>query len=239
MDIKEFEEVMNKYLNKINIELSKEQISKFYEYMSMLIEWNKVVNLTAITEPKDIILKHFIDSLTVLNSIDKEAQIIDVGTGAGFPGIPIKIAYPDTKVVLMDSLNKRINFLNEIINKLELKDIKAIHGRAEDVGRQKEHREKYDVATARAVAPLNVLLEYLMPFVKVNGKCICMKGANIDIELEQSKNAIKLLGGELENKLEFNLADTDNSRCIIKINKIKGLSNVYPRKAGTPSKKPL
>ncbi len=239
MDIKEFEEVMRNYLNKINVELSKEQINKFFEYMNLLMEWNKVVNLTAITDPKDIILKHFIDSLTVLDSIDKDAQIIDVGTGAGFPGIPIKIAYPNTKVVLLDSLNKRINFLNEVIKKLELDNINTVHGRAEDLGREKEHREKYDIAIARAVAPLNVLTEYLIPFVKIEGKCICMKGVNTDEELDQSKNALKILGGELINKQEFNLAETNNSRCIIEIKKIKELSNIFPRKAGTPSKKPL
>ena len=239
MDINQFEETMHEFLKKINIDLSKEQVKQFYDYMNLLIESNKVMNLTAITEPKEIIIKHFIDSLTVLETINKEDSIIDVGTGAGFPGIPIKIAYPKTKIVLLDSLNKRINFLNDVITKLKLENISTIHGRAEELGRGNNHREKYDIAIARAVAPLNILTEYLMPFVKINGKCICMKSANIDSELEQSKNAIKVLGGTLERKTGFNLADTEYYRCIIEIKKIKELSKTYPRKPGTPSKKPL
>ena len=239
MDIKEFENTMTMYLKELNIELSETQIQQFYDYMNILIKWNEVMNLTAITEPGDIIIKHFIDSLTVLNSIDKNSRIIDVGTGAGFPGLPIKIAYPETKVVLLDSLNKRINFLNEVINNLGLKDIETIHGRAEDIGRDKNHREKYDIAIARAVAPLNVLLEYLMPFVKVRGKCICMKSANIKEELENSSNAIKVLNGKIADDNEFCLPKTDIKRSIIQIKKEKNISNIYPRKSGAPSKSPL
>lgn len=239
MKIDEFKKTMTKYLNIINVKLSEEQLSKFYNYMNLLIEWNEVMNLTAITEPNEIIIKHFIDSLSVLDKIDKASTIIDVGTGAGFPGIPIKIAYPKTKVVLLDSLNKRINFLNKVIEKLDLKNIKAIHGRAEDIGRDKEHREKYDIAIARAVAPLNILLEYLMPFVKVEGKCICMKGSNVEKELEDSKKAINILNGTLEKSEEFNLANTENRRSMIEIKKTKLISNIYPRKSGVPSKKPL
>lgn len=239
MDFNQFEQLMLEYAKKINISLSKEQLMQFYEYMNLLIKWNKVINLTSIIEPKEIIIKHFIDSLTVLDTIDKNDTIIDVGTGAGFPGIPIKIVFPETEVVLLDSLNKRIIFLNEVIEKLKLKGIKTIHGRAEDLGRDNFHREKYDIAIARAVAPLNILMEYLMPFVKVEGKCICMKGSTIEEELENSKNAIKVLNGELLEEKEFNLPNTDIKRSIIEIKKINLTSNVYPRKAGTPSKKPL
>ena len=239
MNIDEFENTIKKYLKELNIELSEKQIKQFYDYMNILIEWNKVMNLTAITDPKDIIIKHFIDSLTVLENIDKNSCIIDVGTGAGFPGIPIKIAYPTTNVVLLDSLNKRITFLDEVINKLELKDIKAVHGRAEDIGQDNNYREKYDIAIARAVASLNVLIEYLMPFIKIGGKCICMKSSNIDEELNSSKNAIKILNGELETNRSFIIPDTDIRRSIIEIKKKKAISNIYPRKAGTPSKNPL
>ena len=239
MDINTFADTMQNYLKELNIELSSRQIEQFYNYMDLLIEWNKVINLTGIVEPNDIIIKHFIDSLTVLNSIKKTDSIIDVGTGAGFPGIPIKIAYPETKIVLLDSLNKRINFLDEVINKLELKDIQTIHGRAEDLGQDKNHREKYDIAIARAVAPLNVLLEYLSPFVKVNGKCICMKGSNYLEEIENSKNAINVLGLGEENIQEFVIPNTDIKRAIITVKREKELSKEYPRKAGTPVKKPL
>ncbi len=239
MDIKEFEQTMSENLKQLNIELSNVQIEQFYDYMNILIEWNKVMNLTGITEPKEIIIKHFIDSLTVLNKIDKQSKIIDVGTGAGFPGIPIKIAFPKTEVVLLDSLNKRINFLNEVIEKLKLKNIKTIHGRAEDNGKDKMYREKYDIAIARAVAPLNILLEYLMPFVKVNGKCICMKGSNSEEEIKNSNNAVKILGGKVINKEEFFITNTDIKRSIIEIEKTKNTSNTYPRKAGTPTRNPL
>ena len=239
MDFNNFENEMVFYLKELNITLSKEQIEKFYTYMNLLIEWNKAINLTGITEPKEIIIKHFIDSLTVLDKIDKVDTIIDVGTGAGFPGIPIKIVYPEAKIVLLDSLNKRINFLNEVINKLELEGIQTIHGRAEDFGRDKNHREKYNIAIARAVAPLNILLEYLMPFAEVGGKCICMKGSKVAEEIENSKKAIDLLGGIFIEKKEFNLPNTDINRTIIEIKKNNQISKLYPRKAGTPAKNPL
>ena len=239
MDLNKFKELMNENSKELNIELTDLQLEQFYNYMNILIEWNKFMNLTGITEPEEIITKHFIDSLTVLDKIGKNATIIDVGTGAGFPGIPIKIAFPETKVVLLDSLNKRIKFLNEIIEKLNLKNIETIHGRAEEYGRNKNHREKYDIAIARAVAPLNILLEYLMPFAKVNGKCLCMKGSSSEEEIQSGKNAIKILGGELIKTEEFYIPNTDMKRRIIQVNKIKETNNKYPRKAGTPSKEPL
>lgn len=239
MEIEEFKDTMRFYLKELNIDLSEKQLEQFYEYMNILTEWNKVMNLTAITEPKEIIIKHFVDSLTVLNKIDKKATIIDVGTGAGFPGIPIKIACPSVKVVLLDSLNKRINFLNEVISKLELKDIKTFHGRAEDYGKDKNHREKYDIAIARAVAPLNVLIEYLMPFAKLNGKCICMKGTEVEEEIENSKRGIQILGGDKIITGDFSIPNTDIERSIIIIEKNKLTDKKYPRRAGTPSKEPL
>ena len=219
MDILEFEQIMIKYSKGMDISLSKTQLNQFYDYMNLLIEWNKTMNLTAIVDPKEIIVKHFIDSLTVAEHINKNDAIIDVGTGAGFPGIPIKIMFPETKVVLLDSLNKRIMFLNEVINKLKLKNIQTIHGRAEDFGRDKKHRERYDIAIARAVAPLNILLEYLMPFVKVDGQCICMKGSNAKEEIENSKNALKILDGKIESQKEFTLINTVMTRTIVRIKK--------------------
>lgn len=239
MNIEKFKELMDNYLKELDIELSDLQLNQFYRYMNLLIEWNKVMNLTGITDPEEIIIKHFIDSLTVLDKIDKRDSIIDVGTGAGFPGIPIKIAFPETKVVLLDSLNKRIKFLNEVIEQLQLDNIETIHGRAEDYGKDKKHREKYDIAIARAVAPLNILLEYLMPFTKVKGKVLCMKASNSEEEIKNSSNAIKILGGELVNTEEFCIPTTDIKRRIIQVNKVKETNKKYPRKAGTPSKEPL
>lgn len=239
MEKEDFKRIMIENLKEINIYLSDFQLEQFYNYMNILIEWNKFMNLTGITDPKEIIIKHFIDSLTVLDKIDKNNTIIDVGTGAGFPGIPIKIASPDTEVVLLDSLNKRVNFLNEVIKKLQLKGIKTIHGRAEDYGRDKNYREKYDVAIARAVAPLNILLEYLMPFVRVKGKCLCMKGVNSEEEIFLSKRAIEKLGGKLIYTEEFLIPNTDMKRKIVEIEKIKNTEEKYPRKAGIPSKEPL
>ncbi len=239
MEENKFKEIMIDNLKDLNIELSNIQLEQFYKYMNILIGWNKVMNLTAIVEPSEIVTKHFVDSLTILDKVEKNSVIIDVGTGAGFPGIPIKIAFPETEVVLLDSLGKRIRFLDEVIEKLNLKKIKAIHGRAEDYGRDREHREKYDIAVARAVAPLNILLEYLMPFVKVGGKCICMKGSNSEDEINKSTNAIKLLGGEMIETDEFFIPNTDIKRKIIEVNKMKQISEKYPRKAGIPSKQPL
>lgn len=239
MEIEEFKNEMRFYLKELNVDLSENQLEQFYDYMNILTEWNKVMNLTAITEPNEIIIKHFVDSLTILDKIENKKVIIDVGTGAGFPGIPIKIACPEVKVVLLDSLNKRIKFLNEVIDKLKLENIEAVHGRAEDYGRDKNYREKYDVAIARAVAPLNILLEYLMPFVKVKGICLCMKAVNTDEEIENSKRGVKLLGGDKISIDDFSIPNADIARRIIKIEKSKSTDKRYPRKAGTPSKEPL
>ena len=225
--------------NKININLTEEQIDKFYKYMKLLLEWNEKINLTAITDENEIILKHFIDSLTSLKYIKENDNIIDVGTGAGFPGIPIAIMMPNTKITLLDSLNKRINFLNEVIKELNLKNVETIHSRSEDCGKDILYREKYDISIARAVANLSTLSEYLLPFVKIDGKMICMKGSEVEEELNNSKYAIKELGGEISLQDEFCLPDTDIKRNIIVIKKIKYTPKLYPRKAGLPSKEPL
>lgn len=239
MELEEFTKIFNNYLEKLNLTLTEEQIEKFYNYMNLLIEWNKKINLTAIVELKDIILKHFIDSLTIVKYIKEGETIIDVGTGAGFPGIPLKIAREDLKITLADSLNKRINFLNEVINKLDLKNIETIHTRAEELGKNKKYREKFDIATSRAVANMSTLSEYLIPFIKVKGRCICMKSSDIDTELENAKKAINILGCEIESKDKFNLPNSDLGRSVIILRKVKNTPSKFPRKAGTPAKEPI
>lgn len=233
-----FSEELEIASKQIEIELTKEQIEKYYKYMNLLLEWNEKINLTAITEPKEIILKHFIDSLTITKYIKDNEKLIDVGTGAGFPGIPLSIVKENTNIVLLDSLNKRINFLEEVKQNLKLKNITTIHGRAEEFGKNKKERESYDIATSRAVAPLNILLEYLLPLVKVGGKAICMKGPNIE-EIENAKNALEILGGQIEKVEEIILPNSDIKRNIIIIKKIKNTPSKYPRKPGTPSKEPI
>lgn len=239
MDIIEFKKIMNEYASEIDIVFNDKQIEQFYKYMNLLLEWNEKINLTAITEKKDVILKHFIDSLTISKYIEENSTLVDIGTGAGFPGIPIKIYRPDVKVTLVDSLNKRINFLNEIISELELKDINTIHSRVEEFGKNKRYREQFDIVTARAVANLTVLSEYLLPLTKIDGKCICMKGSEIQEEFNDSKNAIRILGGQIENIYKFNLPKSDILRNIVIIKKVKNTPNKYPRKPGTPSKEPI
>ena len=239
MELEKFEELMKFYGEQIDITFEKSQIEQFYKYMNLLIEWNEKINLTAIIEPEEIILKHFIDSLTICKYIENNATLADVGTGAGFPGIPLKIYRPDIKITLVDSLNKRINFLNEVINNLELKNIVTIHSRVEDFGKNKNYREKYDYVTARAVANLNTLSEYLVPIVKVNGKAICMKGNDVQDEVDNAKHAIKILGGTVEKVDYFKLPNSDISRNIIVVKKVNNTPARFPRKAGIPSKEPL
>ena len=233
----EFSKKMKEFSN--GIELLDEQIEKFYMYMNLLLEWNEKINLTAIVKPEEIILKHFIDSIAISKYIEQNAKIVDVGTGAGFPGIPLKIIRNDLEIVLLDSLNKRINFLNEVIAKLQLTKISAIHGRVEEFAKNKKYRETFDYATSRAVANLSTLSEYLIPLVKLNGSCICMKGSDISEELNNSKNAVFVLGGEIQLIDEFKLPNSNISRSVILIKKVKDTPNKYPRKAGIPSKNPL
>ena len=239
MEYTDFFNILKEQAEKIQINLNDEQISRFHTYMNMLLEWNEKMNLTAITEPKEIILKHFIDSLTINKYIDQNVNIIDIGTGAGFPGIPIKIIRDDLDITLMDSLNKRINFLNQVIEKNNLKEIKTIHARAEELARNKQFREKFSIATSRAVAPLNVLLEYMLPFVKVGGYCVCMKGSNIDDEIKNAEKALKVLNGKIEKIETFYLPESEFGRNIILVKKIGNIPAKFPRKAGTPSKEPL
>lgn len=239
MNIEEFKKIMIFYGEKIDIKFTEEQLNQFYEYMNLLLEWNEKINLTAITDPNEVILKHFIDSLTINKYIKENSTFADVGTGAGFPGIPLKILRPDLKITLVDSLNKRINFLNEVINKLNLVNIETLHSRIEDFGKDKKYRESFDFVTARAVANLAVLSEYLLPIAKVGGQCVCMKGSSVEEELSNGKNAIKVLGGKIKNIDEFVLPDSDMSRNVIIIDKIKNTPNKYPRKAGIPVKEPL
>ena len=237
MDLINFTSRMKEECKKINVNLEPEQIEQFYTYMQELIEWNNKINLTAIIEPEEIIKKHFIDCLSIIKYIKDDNKIIDVGTGAGFPGIPIKIANKSLNITLLDSLNKRISFLNEIITKLKLRNIETVHARAEEYIANGK-REKYDIAVSRAVANLPTLLEYLMPYVKVNGICICMKGPKAQAELEESKKAIEILGGRLE-KIENIKIDENMDRNIIIIRKIKNTPNAYPRKAGKPGREPI
>ena len=237
MNLEEFSIDLKEKSNKINVKIKDKEVEQFYEYMNSLLEWNEKINLTAITEPKEVILKHFIDSITIQKYIQKENSVVDVGTGAGFPGIPLNIVNNEAKYTLVDSLNKRIKFLDEIIDKLNLKNIETVHSRAEDFA--KENRETYDVATSRAVAALNVLLEYLLPLVKVGGLCICMKGSNVQEEIEASSNALKILGGQIEKVEQITLPDSDIIRNIVIVRKVTKTSSKYPRKAGLPSKEPL
>ena len=239
MEIKEFSEQLKDNLKNINVSLDENQVEIFYKYMQLLIEWNEKMNLTAITEPQDIIVKHFVDSLTIEKYINKDAKVIDIGTGAGFPGVPLSIARSDLKVTLMDSLNKRISFLDAVIKENNLNNVDTVHSRAEELARNKEFREQFDVVTSRAVASLNVLLEYMLPFTKVGGYCICMKASNIEEELDNSKKALELLNGKIEKIETLELPGTDYGRNIIIIKKINNISNKYPRKPGTPSKEPI
>lgn len=235
----EFDKIIQEQANEIGIVLEKEQINQLYTYMQLLLEWNKKINLTAITQPREIITKHFIDSMTIAKYIEKNAKLIDVGTGAGFPGIPLKIIRRDIKVTLLDSLNKRICFLKEVIEQLELTKIEAIHARVEELGKNKKYRESFDCATSRAVANLSTLVEYLIPLVKINGCCISMKGSKIEDEMQQSKSAISVLGGKIEKLEKFSLPQSDIDRNIIMIRKAKNTPTKYPRKPGTPVKEPI
>ena len=219
-------------------DLTLEYVENFSKYGDLLLEWNKIMNLTAVTDEREIVLKHYIDSITILPYLDRICckTFIDIGTGAGFPGIPVKILRPDINVVLLDSLGKRVNFLNIVISELGLKEIRAVHMRAEDGGRAPEFREKFDCAAARAVAPMNILLEYCMPFVKKNGHFIAMKG---NAEEESYENALQELGGKVELEDVFTLPESDFARRIICVKKNHFLSTRYPRKAGIPRKSPL
>lgn len=239
MDIDRFRDLMCFYGKGLGFVFDDLQLDRFFGYMNLLLEWNERINLTAIVQPEDVILKHFIDSLTISKFIDENASVADVGTGAGFPGLALKIFRPDLEITLVDSLNKRVSFLNEVISTLDLKGVYTVHSRVEDFGRDKMFRERFDYATARAVANISVLSEYLLPIVSVGGKCICMKGSNVSEELNIGRNAINVLGGTIEDIFDFYLPESDIARNVIVINKINTTPKKFPRKAGIPVKEPL
>lgn len=234
-------QIFENKLASLGITLTEKQKEQFHKFYELLIEWNKVMNLTGITEYEEVNEKHFVDSVSIIKAVDinQIKTVIDVGTGAGFPGIPLKIAFPHLKVVLLDSLNKRINFLNKVIEELGLKDIETIHGRAEDYAKQVEYREQFDLCVSRAVANLATLSEYCLPYVNVNGFFISYKSGEIDDELQGAKKAIGLLGGNLNDVVKFQLPGSDIGRSFVKIKKIQNTAKKYPRKAGLPAKEPL
>lgn len=228
-------------LKELNIQINEIQKKQFDTFYSMMVEWNKVMNLTGITEYEEVIEKHFVDSLSIVNIFDLSEvnTVIDVGTGAGFPGIPLKIAFPHLKITLLDSLNKRIHFLDSVIDELKLDGIYTIHGRAEDFAKKDDYRERYDLCVSRAVANLSTLSEYCLPYIRVGGMFISYKSGDVDDEVLESKKAISILGGKLDNVVKFQLPGTDINRSFTKIEKIKNTGKKYPRKAGLPSKEPL
>lgn len=234
-------EVFKKETADLGIILTDEQIQQFITYYEMLVEKNKVMNLTGITEFDEVLKKHFVDSLAITRVMDlsKVERILDIGTGAGFPGLPIKIAFPHVKVTLLDSLKKRLLFLDEVIAEIHLQDIRTLHGRAEDFARKKEYRETYDLCVSRAVANLATLSEYCLPYVKKEGCFVSYKSGKIQDELAESKGAIFLLGGTLEDTVKFSLPDSDIERSFVVVKKVKNTPGKYPRKAGLPSKEPL
>lgn len=262
-------EFLKNTLEKIGYSLTDKQCEQFNTFHKLLCEWNEFMNLTGITDYEEVVIKHFMDSLAVncVYNFSENEKVVDIGTGAGFPGIPLKIAYPDIRITLLDSLNKRINFLNEVIDKTSLNiktdnlqnmyhdsqkvvitnsdlhiddnNVETLHGRAEDYAKKKEYREQYDVCVSRAVANLATLSEYCIPFVKVGGVFISYKAGNLEEEINTSKNAIKLLGGKIEKVESIILPDTDIERTFVVIRKQEATKNKYPRKAGLPSKEPL
>lgn len=225
----------------LGLELGENEINQFITFKDMLKEWNEKINITSITDDVEIDIKHFIDSITPLTTeyLKENVKLVDIGTGGGFPGIPLKIMRKDLDILLLDSTMKRINFLNEVVNKLKLENIEPVHGRAEELGRDIKYREKYDVAISRAVASLNTLCEYCLPFVKIGGYFISMKGSDIEEELEEAKNSVKILGGKISDVKIINLPLSDITHSLIIIKKIKETPTKYPRAGGKPKKKPL
>ncbi|MBQ1461029.1 MAG: 16S rRNA (guanine(527)-N(7))-methyltransferase RsmG [Selenomonas sp.] len=236
-----FKEELQKAAAEYGINLSETQIAQYNRYFELLIEWNEKINLTAITAPKDVAIKHIIDSITAYDAALFQAgtTVIDVGTGAGFPGLPLKIFCPEIKLTLMDSLNKRIKFLQTVVEELGLKDVECVHARAEEGARNKKYRESFDIAVSRAVARLPVLCEYCLPFVKKGGHFIALKGMQYNDEAEEAVKAIKVMGGSRTEIRPVKLPEIDDKRAVIIINKTMPTPKTYPRKAGTPTKNPI
>ena len=234
-------DLMKKACDSVGMEFNEDKYQKFMLYKDLLKEWNEKINLTAITEDEEIVKKHFIDCIKAFKADEfkKAKTVIDVGTGAGFPGLPIAIMREDVEVTLLDSLNKRINFLQEVSKQVGIDNIEFIHGRAEDFGKLEEYREKYDIATARAVAGLPILMEFCVPFVKVGGYFVCLKGPNANLELEESKAAMDVLGVEFIEKINIELPESDLNHNILVFKKVKNTPDKYPRKAGKPAKSPI
>lgn len=228
-------------LKELNINPSSRIIEQFELYYDLLIEWNNKINLTSITKEDEVIIKHFLDSVLVIKAIDfqKVNTVIDIGTGAGFPGIPLKIIFPEVKLTLLDSVNKKVNFLNEVCEKLELSNIKCVHERAEDYANNPDYREKFDLVVSRAVSNLSTLSEYCLPFLKISGIFVAYKAENCDLEIEDAKHGINILGGKISNKEQFRIPPTDIIRTYVCIKKVASTPKAYPRKAGIPAKKPL
>lgn len=238
MELNEFEIFFKEELDKNNLIVEKSSYEKFYIYMKKVLDWNTKINVTAVREEKDFIVKHFIDSLMISKYVLGNKKVIDIGTGAGFPGIPIKLYNENLDITLIDSINKKLNVIRDSIIDLKLNKIDIIHSRAEDLANQNQYREKFDVATTRAVSNLSTILEYMLPFIKVGGIAVCMKGPNYQEELENARNAINILGGKIECIENFNI-NTEYERNIIIIKKVKGTPNKYPRGGNKPLKEPI
>jgi 16S rRNA (guanine527-N7)-methyltransferase len=234
-------DILSEGCRQLSLNISQEQLQQFFKYKDILLHWNKKMNLTAIEDEREIVIKHFLDSVScfLIKGLDAKSKVIDVGTGAGFPGIPIKIIEPRVTLTLLDSLNKRIQFLQEVCGSLSLTDVEFVHGRAEDIGQDKKYREQYDIAVARAVAPLNVLAEYCLPFVKVGGFFICQKGPQLELEMKEAAKAINVLGGKVVQQEIVHLPYSDIVHRIVVVEKVKHTPTNYPRKAGKPSKEPI
>lgn len=234
-------DILKKGIEDFGLEANEKVLSDFQKYKELLVEWNQKMNLTGIEDEKEVFIKHFLDSISAVTKgyIQNGMSLIDVGTGAGFPGMPLRICLPELKVTLLDSLNKRINFLQEVSSKLSIDDIEFIHGRAEDFGKNEDYREKYDIAIARAVAGLPVLMEFCVPFIKVGGYFVCLKGPNANLELEESKKAMEVLGVEYIEKIDVKLPESDLNHNILIFKKVKNTPSKYPRKAGKVSKNPI